>query len=89
MSSYNFVDLELDTVKEMGYSLRLHPMPAILAALRAVENVYTELYNTGSFGQATRTSMPLAELVAMSGKADADALDERYRAISEALQPVG
>jgi 2-methylisocitrate lyase-like PEP mutase family enzyme len=89
MSSYNFVDLELARVKEIGYSLRLHPMPAILAALRAVENVYMELYNTGSFGQATKTSMPLAELVAMSGKADADALDERYRSISEAPQPVG
>ena len=89
MSSYNFVDMELDKVKEIGYSLRLHPMPAILAALRAVENVYRELYDTGSFGQSTKTSMPLSELVAMTGKADADALDERFRAISEAPQPVG
>jgi phosphoenolpyruvate phosphomutase len=89
MSSYNFVDMELDKVKEIGYSLRLHPMPAILAALRAVENVYVELYKTGSFGQSTKTSMPLSELVAMTGKADADALDERFRAISEAPQPVG
>jgi 2,3-dimethylmalate lyase len=89
MSSYNFVDMELAKVKEIGYALRLHPMPAILAALRAVENVYRELYDTGSFGQSTRSSMPLAELVAMTGKADADALDERFRAISETAQPVG
>jgi 2-methylisocitrate lyase-like PEP mutase family enzyme len=89
MSSYNFVDLELTKVKEIGYSLRLHPMPAILAALRAVENVYRELYTTGSFGQATKSSMPLSELVAMTGKAEADALDARFRAISEAPVPVG
>jgi len=89
MSNYNFADLNLTKVREIGYSARLHPMPAILAALRAVETVYRELHDTGSFGQSTASSMPLAELVAMTGKADADALDERFRAVSEMTVPVG
>jgi 2-methylisocitrate lyase-like PEP mutase family enzyme len=90
MSSYNFLDLSSEKVHDMGYSLRLHPMPAILAALAAVERVYQELYDTGSFGPATKHSMPLKDLVAMSGQATAEALDERYRAISEGTpQPVG
>lgn len=89
MSNYNFGDLARSRVKAAGYSARLHPMPAILAALRAVETVYRELHDTGSFGQSIASSMPLSELVAMTGKADADALDERFRAISEAPVSVG
>jgi 2-methylisocitrate lyase-like PEP mutase family enzyme len=86
MSSANFTDLSLDQVREMGFSLRLHPREAILAALRAVQLVYRQLYDTGSFGDATRNSMPQSELDELNGQGYAATIDERFRAISERVQ---
>jgi 2-methylisocitrate lyase-like PEP mutase family enzyme len=82
MSSFNFADLTLDKVKELGFSLRLHPLPAILAALRAVEVVFSELHRTGSFGSTTKGSMPVVEFEELIGAPVAEQLDEAYRAIS-------
>jgi 2-methylisocitrate lyase-like PEP mutase family enzyme len=83
MSSFNFPELTNDRVKEIGYKLRLHPLPAILAALRAVELVFTELHRTGSFGSATAGSMPSAEFEELIGAPLAETLDEGYRAMTQ------
>lgn len=85
MSSANFTDLSLEQVREMGFSLRLHPREAILAALRAVQLVYRQLYDTGSFGDVTRNSMPQSELDELNGQGYAATIDERFRAISEGV----
>ena len=58
MSSSNFVKMPLDEVREIGYGARIHPREAILAALRGVQLVYRELYETGTFGEAVRNSLP-------------------------------
>lgn len=83
MTSYNFPALTRDGVKALGYSVRVHPMSAILAALRGVERVFTELYETGSFAEAIADGLPLAELLDLTGQPDAEDLDGRFRAISE------
>jgi 2,3-dimethylmalate lyase len=85
MSSSNFARLQLAKVKEIGYTGRLHPREAILAALRAVENVYRELHDTGSFGESAADSMPSSELDELGGQSVAEVLDERFRGISESL----
>ena len=87
MSSYNFPTLTRDGVKEIGFAARVHPMSAILAALRGVERVFKELYDTGSFAEAIKDTLPLHELLELSGQPYAEALDERFRAISEGAQP--
>jgi 2-methylisocitrate lyase-like PEP mutase family enzyme len=84
MSSFNFPEMTREQVKEIGYSLRLHPLPAILAALRAVEVIFEELYKTGSFGQTTKSSMPTAEFEELIGAPVAERMDEAYRAMTDA-----
>ncbi len=83
MSSFNFPEMTRDQVKDIGYSLRLHPLPAILAALRAVDVVFSELYRNGSFGQTTRSSMPSLEFEELIGAPISEQLDEGYRAMTE------
>ena len=89
MSSSNFVRMPLARVGEIGYGARIHPREAILAALRGVQLVYRELFETGSFGEVAANSLPAAELDALGGQSQAEALDARFRAISEAPQAVG
>jgi len=83
MSSSKFAHMPASDVNSIGYASRIHPREAILAALRAVENVYRELYDTGSFGEAVDRSMPSEELDALGGQAQAEALEARFRATSE------
>jgi 2-methylisocitrate lyase-like PEP mutase family enzyme len=82
MSSFNFPELTLAQVAELGYSLRLHPLPGILAALAAVKKAYKQLFETGSFVGADVASLTIHELEALTGGADVDAIDSRYRATS-------
>jgi 2-methylisocitrate lyase-like PEP mutase family enzyme len=84
MSSSKFVHLPVERISTIGYSGRIHPREAMLAALRAVELVYRELYDTGAFGEAVDDSLPSDELDALGGQAQAEELDERFRALSEA-----
>jgi len=83
MSSFNFPELTLDRVKEIGFSARLHPLPAVLAALRAVELVYTELFERGSFGTATQGSMKSVDFEKLIGADVAEAMDEGYREMTK------
>jgi hypothetical protein len=61
----------------------------MLAALRAVELVYRELYDTGAFGTAVDASMAADELDELGGQAQAEALDRRFRALSEVDPALG
>jgi 2,3-dimethylmalate lyase len=83
MSGFNFPELTLPEVAELGFSLRLHPLPGILAALAAVRTTYEQLFKTGSFVGADVPSLAKEELEALTGGADVDAIDSRYRATSE------
>jgi hypothetical protein len=53
--------------------------------LQAVKLVYRQLYDTGSFGDSTRSSMPQSELDELNGQGLAATIDERFRAISEGV----
>ncbi len=82
MSSFNFPEMTRQQVKDLGFALRLHPLPAILAALRAVEIIFSELHASGSFGQTTRSSMPSVEFEELIGAPVAERLDGEYRAMT-------
>ncbi len=79
MSSFNFPQMQLDELSKIGYSARLHPLPAILAALKAVETIYTELYNKGSFGDSTKSSMKSSDYEELLGGPIAENIDKDYR----------
>lgn len=83
LSAVNFPGLGADTAKAMGFSLRLHPREAMLAALGAVQRAYRTLHESGTFGDALEGSLPADELEALGGHAEARALDEAYRRATE------
>jgi 2-methylisocitrate lyase-like PEP mutase family enzyme len=84
MSSFNFPDLTNAGVTELGYGLRLHPLPAILAALGAVERVFGELLATGAFGSARGASLSSSRFEKLLGAPEAEDMDQRYRELSKA-----
>jgi len=79
MSAVNFPHLEADGIKSLGFSLRLHPREAMLAALGAVKRAYQALHDIGSFGDALAGSLPADELEELGGHSEARTLDEQYR----------
>jgi phosphoenolpyruvate phosphomutase len=79
ISATAFVDfLDNERVRQMGFSIRTDAFAAILAALRAVEEVMVDYRKTGSLKNASKRSKTFKEFEELLDTGLAAEMDVRY-----------
>jgi 2,3-dimethylmalate lyase len=65
-------------LESIGYKIAIFPVTALLSAVQAMQNVYTQLKQTGSSAGGTQPLYDFADLTQLMGFEDVWAFDKRY-----------
>jgi 2,3-dimethylmalate lyase len=65
-------------LESIGYKIAIFPVTALLSAVQAMQNVYTQLKHTGSSAGGTQPLYDFADLTQLMGFEDVWAFDKRY-----------
>jgi 2-methylisocitrate lyase-like PEP mutase family enzyme len=65
-------------LESIGYKIAIFPVTALLSAVQAMQNVYTQFKQTGSSAGGTQPLYDFADLTQLMGFEDVWAFDKRY-----------
>ncbi len=65
-------------LESIGYKIAIFPVTALLSAVQAMQNVYTQLKHSGSSAGSTQPLYNFADLTQLMGFEDVWAFDKRY-----------
>jgi 2,3-dimethylmalate lyase len=65
-------------LESIGYKIAIFPVTALLSAVQAMQNVYTQFKHTGSSAGGTQPLYDFADLTQLMGFEDVWAFDKRY-----------
>lgn len=68
-------------LESIGYKIAIFPVTALLSAVQAMQNVYTQFKQTGSSAGGTQPLYDFADLTQLMGFEDVWAFDKRYAQI--------